>query len=85
LAHSDISGLTAGKFATPHPPHHHAGHISDVLDDKIVYDDATTSDGSGGPLFNRGGKVIAINFAVLRDFGGSNLAVPVKYAKDLLR
>jgi S1-C subfamily serine protease/DNA-binding response OmpR family regulator len=61
------------------------GHIGDVLDDKIVYDAATTSGGSGGPLFNRDGKVIGINFAILRDFGGSNLAVPVKYAKDLLR
>jgi serine protease Do len=50
----------------------------------IVYDAATTSGGSGGPLFNRDGKVIAINFAVLRDFGGSNLAAPAKYAKDLL-
>jgi S1-C subfamily serine protease/DNA-binding NarL/FixJ family response regulator len=61
------------------------GHIGDVLDDKIVYDAATTSGGSGGPLFNREGKVIGINFAILRDFGGSNLAVPAKYAKDLLR
>jgi S1-C subfamily serine protease/DNA-binding NarL/FixJ family response regulator len=61
------------------------GHIGDVLDDKIVYDAATTSGGSGGPLFNRDGKVIGINFAVIRDFGGSNLAVPAKYAKDLLR
>jgi serine protease Do len=61
------------------------GHIGDVLEDKIVYDAATTSGGSGGPLFNRDGKVIGINFAVLKDFGGSNLAVPAKYAKDLLR
>jgi len=61
------------------------GHIGDVLEDKIVYDAATTSGGSGGPLFNREGKVIGINFAALRDFGGSNLAVPSKYAKDLLR
>jgi S1-C subfamily serine protease len=61
------------------------GHIGDVLKDKIVYDAATTSGGSGGPLFNRNGKVIGINFAVIRDFGGSNLAVPAKYAKDLLR
>jgi S1-C subfamily serine protease len=61
------------------------GHIGDVLDDKIVYDAATTSGGSGGPLFNREGKVIGINFAVLRGFGGSNLAVPSRYAKDLLK
>jgi S1-C subfamily serine protease len=61
------------------------GHIGDVLKDKIVYDAATTSGGSGGPLFNRDGKVIGINFAILRGFGGSNLAVPVRYATDLLK
>jgi len=61
------------------------GHIGDVLQDKIVYDAATTSGGSGGPLFNRNGKVIGINVAILRDFGGSNLAVPARYANDLLK
>jgi CheY-like chemotaxis protein len=61
------------------------GHIGDVLQDKIVYDAATTSGGSGGPLFNRNGKVIGVNFAILNGFGGSNLAVPVRYAKELLK
>jgi S1-C subfamily serine protease len=61
------------------------GHIGDVLKDKIVYDAATTSGGSGGPLFNRNGKVIGINFAVLKGFGGSNLAVPARYANELLK
>lgn len=61
------------------------GHIGDVLKDKIVYDAATTSGGSGGPLFNRKGKVIGVNFAILNGFGGSNLAVPVRYANELLK
>ena len=61
------------------------GHIGDVLPDKIVYDAATTSGGSGGPLFNRSGKVIGVNFATLSDFGGSNLAVPVRYADELVK
>jgi S1-C subfamily serine protease len=61
------------------------GHIGDVLQDKIVYDAATTSGGSGGPLFNRDGKVIGVNFAILHDFGGSNLAIPVRYADDLVK
>jgi S1-C subfamily serine protease len=61
------------------------GHIGDVLQDKIVYDAATTSGGSGGPLFNRSGKVIGVNFAILKNFGGSNLAVPVRYANELLK
>jgi S1-C subfamily serine protease len=61
------------------------GHIGDVLKDKIVYDAATTSGGSGGPLFNRDGKVIGVNFAMLSDFGGSNLAIPIRYANELMK
>jgi S1-C subfamily serine protease len=61
------------------------GHIGDVLRDKIVYDAATTSGGSGGPLFNRDGKVIGVNFAILNNFGGSNLAVPARYADELVK
>jgi DNA-binding response OmpR family regulator len=60
------------------------GHIGDVLPDKIVYDAQTTSGGSGGPLFNGEGKVIGINFAMVREFGGSNFAIPVGYGKSLL-
>jgi S1-C subfamily serine protease len=61
------------------------GHIGDVLKDKIVYDAATTSGGSGGPLFNRHGKVIGVNSAILKDFGGSNMAVPARYAAELMK
>lgn len=60
------------------------GHIGDVLPDKIVYDAQTTSGGSGGPLFNREGKAIGINYAVVRGFGGSNFGIPVRYAERLL-
>lgn len=61
------------------------GHIGDVLPDKIVYDAQTTSGGSGGPLFNDEGKVIGINFAMVREFGGSNFAIPVGYGRALLK
>jgi S1-C subfamily serine protease len=77
-----VSQLAAQKLIRPTTTQ---GHIGDVLQDKIVYDAATTSGGSGGPLFNRNGKVIGVNFAILNGFGGSNLAVPVKYAKELLQ
>lgn len=60
------------------------GHIGDVLPDKIIYDAQTTSGGSGGPLFNSEGKVVGINFAMVRDFGGSNFAIPIVYGKALL-
>jgi S1-C subfamily serine protease len=61
------------------------GHIGDVLPDKIIYDAQTTSGGSGGPLFNSEGKVIGVNFAMVRDFGGSNFAIPINYGKALLK
>jgi DNA-binding response OmpR family regulator len=61
------------------------GHIGAVLPDKIVYDAQTTSGGSGGPLFNNDGRVIGINFAMVREFGGSNFAIPVAYGQSLLR
>ena len=61
------------------------GHIGDVLPDKIIYDAQTTSGGSGGPLFNNEGKVIGINFAMVRDFGGSNFAIPISFGKSLLK
>jgi serine protease Do len=54
------------------------GHIGAVLPDRIVYDAQTTSGGSGGPLFNNQGEVIGINFAMVRDFGGSNFAILVR-------
>jgi len=61
------------------------GHIGDVLPDKIVYDAQTTSGGSGGPLFDDQGQVIGINFAMVRDFGGSNFAIPARFGQSLLK
>jgi DNA-binding response OmpR family regulator/S1-C subfamily serine protease len=61
------------------------GHIGDVLADRLVYDAQTTSGGSGGPLFNLAGKVVGVNFAVLRGFGGSNFGIPIRFAEPLLK
>jgi DNA-binding response OmpR family regulator/S1-C subfamily serine protease len=60
------------------------GHIGDVLADKIVFDAQTTSGGSGGPLFNREGKVIGVTYAVLKGFGGSNFGIPIRFSEPLL-
>ena len=61
------------------------GHLGDILADKLVYDAQTTSGGSGGPLFNEDGKVIGVNYAVLKGFGGSNFGIPIRLAEPLLK
>jgi S1-C subfamily serine protease len=60
------------------------GHIGDVTRTDIVFDAPTTQGGSGGPVFNKRGQVVAIEYAVLQKFGGNSFGVPVDYALKLL-
>ncbi len=60
------------------------GIISQVSPEKVVYDAETTSGGSGGPVLSLDGEVIAVNAAIIPEFGGSNLGVPASFALDLL-
>ena len=60
------------------------GHIGDVTRTDIVFDAATTQGGSGGPVFNKQGHVIAVEYALLTKFGGNSFAIPISYALELL-
>ena len=60
------------------------GSLNDVRETRIIHDAATTSGGSGGPVFAPDGAVLGVNFAVTRDFGGSNFGVPVEFVRRLL-
>ena len=60
------------------------GALNEVRERRLVYDAETTSGGSGGPVFGPDGTVIGVNFAVTRDFGGSNFGVPIRFARALL-
>jgi S1-C subfamily serine protease len=60
------------------------GHLGVVGPDRLVYDAQTTSGGSGGPVFNASGKVIGVNFAILSSFSGSNFAVPISHATEMV-
>jgi S1-C subfamily serine protease len=66
------------------------GTISDALPGRIVHSAQTTEGGSGSPMFDRDGQVIAVNSAILttidggQSFGGSNFGVPVKMVNELL-
>lgn len=61
------------------------GHVGDLLPDRLLYDAQTTQGGSGGPVLNLHGEVIAINSMILRRFGGANIGVPVQFGIELLR
>jgi S1-C subfamily serine protease len=61
------------------------GHIGDVTKSDIVFDAPTTHGGSGGPVLNRDGVVIGVEYAVLSKFGGNSFGVPIGYALDLLK
>ena len=60
------------------------GIVSQVSADYIVYDAETTAGGSGGPVLNADGSVVAINTAIVEKFGGSNLGVLSIYARRLM-
>ena len=60
------------------------GHIGDVTKSDIVFDAATSQGGSGGPVFNRKGEVVAVEYALLSKFGGNSFGVPVSYALQLI-
>ncbi|UCF66975.1 MAG: trypsin-like peptidase domain-containing protein [Acidobacteriota bacterium] len=60
------------------------GVVGQVTTRAVVYDAETTHGGSGGPVLDLRGRVIAVNTAVVPDFGGSNLGVPAGEAIELL-
>jgi S1-C subfamily serine protease len=61
-----------------------AGVVGQVTSSSIVYDAETTHGGSGGPVLGLDGDVVAVNVAVVPEFGGSNLGVPAPAARRLL-
>jgi S1-C subfamily serine protease len=60
------------------------GALNEVKERRLVYDAETTSGGSGGPVFGPDGTVIGVNFAITRDFDGSNFGIPIEFARKLL-
>ncbi len=61
------------------------GSITDLDTRRIVHDAKTAEGGSGAPLFGQTGKVIGVNFGVFTENTASNMAVPIRFAIDLLR
>jgi serine protease Do len=60
------------------------GIVGQVSDSAIVYDADTTRGGSGGPVLNSSGKLVAVNAAILSEYGGANIGIPVEQVRQLL-
>ena len=61
------------------------GAITDLDARRIVHDAKTAEGGSGAPLFGQSGRVIGVNFGVFTENNASNMAIPIKYAVELLK
>lgn len=61
------------------------GAITDLDARRIVHDAKTAEGGSGAPLFGQTAKVIGVNFGVFTENTAANMAVPVRFALDLLK
>jgi len=61
------------------------GAITDLDPKRIVHDAKTAEGGSGAPLFGQTGKVIGVNFGVFTESTAANMALPIRFAIDLLK
>jgi hypothetical protein len=61
------------------------GLITDLDANRVVHDAKTAEGGSGAPLFGQAGRVIGVNFGVFTESTAANMAVPVRFAVELLR
>lgn len=60
------------------------GIVGQITDAVLVYDAETTHGGSGGPVLNLRGEVVGINKAILPEYGGSNMGVPITAARSTI-
>lgn len=61
-----------------------SGIVGQTTPETIVYDAETTHGGSGGPVLDVHGNVVAVNSAILQEYGGSNLGIPAEKVWALL-
>ncbi len=60
------------------------GHLGDIVGQKLIYDAPTAQGGSGGPVFNSQGEVIAVNSAYIDGFNGGTIGISTEALKPLI-
>ncbi|MGD8838031.1 MAG: serine protease [Gammaproteobacteria bacterium] len=60
------------------------GIIGQRSAETVVYDAKTTYGGSGGPVLDVDGEVVAVNTAIIAGYSGSNFGIPIEFAHRLL-
>jgi len=60
------------------------GIIGQATPAAVVYDAETTHGGSGGPVLDMEGRIVAVNSAILPEYGGSNFGVPIVRLRALI-
>jgi len=60
------------------------GIVGQLTTATVVYDADTTHGGSGGPVLDINGDTVAVNTAIIPEYGGSNFGVPIEHARRLL-
>lgn len=61
------------------------GIVGQATPAAVVYDAETTHGGSGGPVLDMNGRIVAVNSAILPEYGGSNFGVPAALLRTLLQ
>ncbi len=78
----EIAGLLADRDLIQ--PLSSSGIVAQTSTNFIVYDAATTQGGSGGPVLNLDGEIVAVNAAILPGYDGSNLGIPAEHLLQLM-
>lgn len=61
------------------------GHVADATREAVTFEAGAATGSSGGPVLDRNGRVIAVNYGMLQKAGRLNVGIPAELVWDLLK